>query len=92
MMLYLYVQQNQWIVITVLSGVALMLLFCLTYQAMWLPRGEEGKSQTVKVKDSASFFAWMKSFVPWVLIIFVLISVSFTILTVLSKAGRPPNW
>ena len=34
----------------------------------------------------------MKSFVPWVLIIFVLISVSFTILTVLSKAGRPPNW
>jgi len=59
MMLYLYVQQNIWIVITLLAGVALMLLFCLTYHAMWSPRGEEAKNETIKAKDFASFFAWM---------------------------------
>ena len=92
MMLYLYVRQHQWIVIALLVGVALMLVFCLTYHAMWLPRGVEGKSEEIKVKDATSFFAWIKSFVPWVLILLVLASVSFTIATVLAKTGRPPNW
>lgn len=92
MMLYLYVQQHQWIVIALLVGVALMLLFCLTYHAMWLPRGVEGKSEKIKVKDVTSFFAWITSFFPWVLILLVLASVSFTIVTVLAKTGRPPNW
>ena len=92
MMLYLYVQQNIWIVITLLAGVALMLLFCLTYHAMWSPRGEEAKNETIKAKDFASFFAWIRSFVSWVLILIILMSVAFTILTVLAKMSRPPNW
>lgn len=92
MMLYLYVQQHQWIAITLLLAVVLMLLFCLTYQAMWLPRGIEGKSEVIKVTDLKSFFTWIRSFVPWVVILLFLACASFTIATVASKACRPPNW
>ena len=92
MMLYLYVQQNGWIVITLLTAVALMLLFCLTYQAMWRPRGVEEKSEEIKVKGPLSFMAWLLSFVPWVIILLILACVSFTIATVVAKACKPPNW
>ena len=90
MTLYLYVQQHQWIVIALLTGVALVLIFCLTYQAMWLPRAAQETSQSSK--NPSSFFAWIRSFVPWVIILLVLICVAFTTATVLSKACKPPNW
>jgi Na+/proline symporter len=92
MMLYLYVQQNQWIVITLLVGVALMLLFCLTYQSMWHPRRVEEKSEQIRITGPASFFAWLLSFVPWVIILAVLGCVLFTLATVVSKSRNPPNW
>jgi hypothetical protein len=92
MMLYLYVLQHQWIVITLLCGVALMLLFCLTYQALWLPRGIEGKSQTIKVKDAKMFVTWVRSFVPWVIILLILASIAFTIVKIVENACIPPNW
>jgi len=92
MMLYLYVLQNQWIVITLLSGVALTLLFCLAYQALWLPRGIEGKSAQIKVKDFSSFLVWLRSFMPWVVILLVLASLSFTVFEILENASIPPNW
>ncbi|HBG05668.1 MAG: hypothetical protein A2075_09675 [Geobacteraceae bacterium GWC2_58_44] len=92
MMLNLYVLQHQWIVITLVLGVALVLVFCLTYQAMWLPRGIEGRSETVKVKDLKTFFAWITQFMPWVLILVVVGAVTYTIIKVLENARIPPNW
>ena len=92
MMLNLYVQQHQWIVITLLAGVALMLVFCLTYSAMWRPREEEEKSETIKVKGVGSFLKTFLSVVPWVLILLALASVSFTVVTLLEKSCIPPNW
>jgi uncharacterized protein involved in cysteine biosynthesis len=92
MMLYLYVQQHQWIVMTLLIGVALVLITCLTYQAMWQPRGVEEKSEVIKVKGPKSFVAWIKSFLPWVVLLVILISVAFTIATLVAKSGKPPNW
>jgi hypothetical protein len=92
MMLYLYVQQNQWIGITLLAAIALMLVFCLVYQAMWQPRGVEGQAETIKVKDLKTFFLWLRSFVPWAIVIVVLISFAFTIATLLAKTNKPPNW
>lgn len=92
MMLYLYVLQNQWIVMTLLAGIALTLIFCLTYSSMWRQRAVEGKSEEIKVKDLRSFFAWIFSFVPWVVILIVLACVAFTIATVMEKSCIPPNW
>lgn len=92
MTFYLYVLQNQWIVITLLSAVALVLLFSLTYQAMWHPRGTEEKSEKIGIRDFGSFLAWLLSFVPWVIILVVTGSVLFTIATVVAKSCTPPNW
>ncbi|GFO54042.1 hypothetical protein GMSM_10490 [Geomonas sp. Red276] len=92
MMLYIYVQQNQWIVATLLAGIALALLFCLIYQAMWHPRGVEKKAEEIEVTAPPNFFRWLLSFVPWVLILIVLGSAIFTIATVMSKSANPPNW
>lgn len=92
MMLYLYVLQNQWIVITLLAGAALTLILCLTYQALWLPRGIEGRSERIKVKDLKSFFAWLGSFVPWVIILLFLASTAFTVFEIIENHSIPPNW
>jgi TRAP-type mannitol/chloroaromatic compound transport system permease large subunit len=92
MMFYLYVLQNQWIAITLLSGVMLTLIFCLTYQSMWHPRGVEQESEKVQIRGVRSLFKWLLSFVPWVVILLVLGSIAFTIATVVAKVMDPPNW
>lgn len=92
MMLYFYVQQNQWIAMTLLIGIALMLLFCLTYQAMWRPRKVEAKAEQVEIRNVSTFFTWLLSFVPWVIILIVIGCTAFTIATVVSKSCSPPNW
>lgn len=92
MMLYLYVLQNQWIVITLLAGSILTLLFCLTYQALWLPRGIEGKSEQIKVKDFRSFLTWLRSFIPWVVILLFIASTAFTVFEIIENHSIPPNW
>ena len=92
MMLHLYVLQHQWIAITLLAGVVLTLVFILTYQALWLPRGVEGKSETIKVKDLRSFFKWLTQFMPWVLVLVILSTVAFTIVKLVENSRMPPNW
>lgn len=92
MMLYLYVLQNQWIVMSLLGGAILTLLLCLTYQALWVPRGTETESGAIKVKDLRSFFAWIKSFVPWTIILLILASLAFTVFEITENHAIPPNW
>ncbi|HBA87281.1 MAG TPA: hypothetical protein DCZ75_04615 [Geobacter sp.] len=92
MMLYLYVLQNQWLIMTLLAGCILTLILCLTYQALWLPRGTEEKSEEIKVKDFTSFLTWIRSFVPWVIILLVLASLAFTIFEIVENHSIPPNW
>lgn len=92
MTLHLYVLQHQWIVITLLTGLALVLVFCLTYQALWLPRGTEEKSEAIKVKDVKTFFVWITQFMPWVIVLVILASATFTVLKILENAHIAPNW
>jgi Na+/melibiose symporter-like transporter len=92
MMLNLYVQQHQWIVATLLSGVALMLLFCLSYSAMWRPRDEEKKSETIKAGGVRAFLRAFMSIVPWVLILLAMASASYTVVSLILRTCNPPNW
>lgn len=92
MMLYLYVLQNQWIVITLISGAILMLVLCLTYQALWQPRGIEEKSEEIRVKDVRSFITWIRSFMPWVIILVILSSLTYTVVKLVETHRIPPNW
>ncbi|WP_224959053.1 hypothetical protein [Geomonas subterranea] len=92
LMLYLYVLQNQWLVIALLSGGALVLVTALTYQALWQPRGVEKRSEAVKVRGAASFFRWLRSFMPWVIILLFAACIAFTLLEVTQNHAIPPNW
>lgn len=92
MMLYHYVLQNQWIVITLLAGGALTLVFCLTYQALWLPRGLEEESERIEVKDFKSFMLWLRSFMPWVIILLFIATLAFTVFEIVENHKIPPNW
>lgn len=91
-MLNLYVQQHQWIVARILAGAALVLLFWLTYSALWLPREEDDANELPKVKDLGSFINTFLSTVPLVLILLAMASASFTIVTLVAKTCKPPNW
>ncbi|WP_246044558.1 hypothetical protein [Geomonas ferrireducens] len=90
--LYLYVLQNQWLVMTLLCGVALVIATALVYQALWLPRGTEKKSEEIKVRGPASFLAWLRSFMPWIIILLFLACIAFTFFEISYNAGTPPNW
>ncbi|WP_236014859.1 hypothetical protein [Geomonas anaerohicana] len=92
LMLYLYVLQNQWLVIALLAGAALVLLAALTYQALWLPRGVEKQSETIKVRGPLNFLRWLRSFMPWVIIILFGVCIAFTLFEVTHNHAIPPNW
>jgi hypothetical protein len=92
LMLYLYVLQNQWIVITLLCGAALVLAMMLTYQALWLPRGVEKTSERIRVRGPVSFFAWLRGFMPLVIILLFLACISFTVYEVVEAYRISPNW
>lgn len=91
-MLYLYVLQNQWVFTALLTGLALMLVMCLTYQAMWRPRHLEAKAEKVPITGLRSFLSWLLSFMPWVLLLTIFGSVIFTVATLMAKSQYPPNW
>lgn len=88
----LYVLQNQWIVATLLAGIALMLLFCLTYSAMWRPKEEEKKAEETKVKGAGSFLRAFIAVVPWTIILVSLASAAYTITSLVLRSLMPPNW
>ena len=92
LMLYLYVLQNQWLVIALCVGAALVLLTALTYQALWLPRGVEKQSERIKVRGPASFLRWLRSFMPWVIILLFGVCIAFTLFEVTQNHATPPNW
>ena len=93
MMLNLYVQQNQWIVLSLLAGTGLMLIFWLTYLAMWRPRTDESvKAKVIKITGIRSFFRWLLTFYPWVLILLVIISVLYTLAHTIAAVISAPNW
>ncbi|MBJ6726093.1 hypothetical protein [Geomesophilobacter sediminis] len=93
MMLYLYVRQNQWIVVTILTGVSLMILMCLIYHDMWRARGEESvKANTIRITGIIPLLRWLGSFVPWAVLLVFAGDLAYTILHVLMAASQPPNW
>lgn len=92
LMLYLYVLQNQWIVIAVLCGAALVLMMTLTYQALWLPRGVEKRSERIKVRGPTSLFACLRSFMPLVVMLLFLACIAFTVYEFVQSYRIPPNW
>lgn len=92
MMFNLYVQQNRWIVTALLAGTILTLLMVLTYSALWRPREMEQIQEKIRITGPVSFLHWLLSFMPWVLVLVILISFAYTLTHLTDAALHLPNW
>jgi len=94
MMFNLFVQQNRWIMVALLAGAALAILLCLGYWAMWRPREMEKEEQEEQpaITGPVSFFSWVLSFMPWILILVIIVSIAYTVTHLLEAALHLPNW
>lgn len=89
----LYVQQNQWILVALLAGIALTILFGLTYLAMWRPREEESKRESeISIHGPISFFQWVLSFMPWPLVLIIFGTFIYGIGHTVLAMTQLPNW
>jgi predicted MFS family arabinose efflux permease len=79
--------QNQWLILALFVGLALIGGLVLAYLAMWRPREEEAP------KDAAqSAPARPSSPVPWVLIVTYLFAVLYVVVYTFILRRNPPNW
>jgi uncharacterized BrkB/YihY/UPF0761 family membrane protein len=84
-MLQYSVQQNQWLIMALFGGFALVLLSVLGYLALWRPRQPQAEG-------SASFGRWTRSYLPWVLVVVYVAAAVFMVIYVWMRAASPPNW
>ncbi|SNB46683.1 hypothetical protein [Geobacter sp. DSM 9736] len=89
----LYVQQNQWIVVSLLAGIILTIMLWLTYWAMWRPRRHESvREPRIEIRGPGSFFRWVLTFMPWVLVLVIIGTTLYTITHLYLAATTVPNW
>jgi hypothetical protein len=79
------VLQNEWLLLAILGGFALVLVSVLGYMALWRRRQPE-------VEGAVTFGRWLRSYAPYVLIVTYIGAVVFSIVYVLMRAANPPNW
>jgi heme/copper-type cytochrome/quinol oxidase subunit 2 len=77
--------QNQWLLMSILGGIAAMVFFLLAYLSFFKPR--LGATDTPE-KNWAG--AWM--FLPWFLIVTVIGTLVFMIFYTVYFIKNPPNW
>ena len=84
-MFRLDVLQNQWLMLSLTGGIALILGMVLFLLMLWKPR-EEGKSET----PGESELAW-RTF-PWFLVVVYVGLILFAVVYVIHTAMVSPNW
>jgi|WetSurMetagenome_2_1015567.scaffolds.fasta_scaffold401748_3 hypothetical protein len=83
-MFQLYVMQNQWLMLALIGGTALLLVFLLGYPALWRPR----EPMAEKTPEKQSLLAFM----PWILVVLYGVTIVYAVVYVIRMAGHPPNW
>ena len=85
-MLRFDVLQDQWLILALVGGSALVLAVVLSYLALWRGRGgaEESEADTPAPAEHGRM--------PWILILIYAATVVFAIIYVLARAVEPPNW
>ncbi len=84
-MLQYNVQQNEYMILALFGGLALVLLSVLGYMALWRRRRPE-------VEGAAGFGRWVRSYLPWVLVVTYVATIVFMVAYVWLRAANPPNW
>lgn len=90
-MFRLNIQQNQWILLALLGGIALMLLSILIYPATWKPRDTAVDENEAK-KQVKSFPEWIRSFMPSFLIVLFVLLFVWGLIYMIQAVISPPNW
>ena len=83
------VLQNQWLILALGVGVAALFAFILLFLALWRPREEAPIEATA---ERPSVFGWLRSFMPWVVILVALVIGAFMVAYAVGAMRRPPNW
>ena len=93
MMFNLYVQQNQWIVVTLLGwrGADDPLLPGILGNVASTGNGEQDGRPDYHERPG-TFFRWILSFMPWALILIIISSVIFSVTHLRAAATHLPNW
>ena len=86
------VLQYRWLWASSLGGAALVLGFVLSYLAFWRERGAVIDESAPAAGKGPGALAWVRSFVPWILIVTYVGFVIYAIAYTLAVAANPPNW
>ena len=89
-MFRLDVLQNQWLILALVGGTALVLFVALAYVAVWRAgRNGDGSSprrmQGVGAEPPASS-------VPWIVIVFWVAAALYAVVYIVQAALNPPTW
>jgi hypothetical protein len=87
-MFELQVMQNQWLMLALIGGLAVMLVFLLGYPPLWRRREPPIKEGDEKQPG----ILWLRSFLPWILVIVYGVTLIYSVVYVVRMAFHPPNW
>ncbi len=87
-MFRLIVMQNQWLMMALLGGLALIGAVVLWYLDLWRQREPAGQGGAL---DQAPLRRWIR-FMPWLLIWLYVVALVWAVAYVLRMAGIVPNW
>jgi hypothetical protein len=91
-MFNLNVLQNQWLMLALIGGTALMFTLLLAYPAIWRPRKEPSEDTAQEPTQPLSVLAWLRSFMPWILIVVYAAAAVYVVIYTWMAAVNPPNW
>jgi hypothetical protein len=89
-MFNLYILQNRHVILTVGTGVLLVLAFFLSYLPMKRPRGPEPWPS----EESPVPFTWAEvwSYIPWALVLVYVGTLIYGVIDIMWRSAHPPNY
>jgi hypothetical protein len=91
-MLLWHIARQHWVFFGIAVGLAIMLIFVLSYIVMWSSRKLEEENATVEINSIGNFAVWFQTAFPWVLILTIAGSIAVTVGYGILKWLDPPNW
>jgi heme A synthase len=88
------IRQYQWLILALVGGASLILSLVLAYLALWRRREgvvEEGPERPEQASKGPTR-GWLRSFLPWILIVTYVGLLSWGLAYTLWVARHPPNW
>jgi F0F1-type ATP synthase assembly protein I len=85
-MLRLDVLQNQWLILALVGGTALVLFVALAYVAVWRVQRREAAEGEVRAAPPP------QSTIPWIVIVFWVAAVVYAAVYIVQAVLNPPTW